>query len=199
MAIRHAPPPADGKALLEKHASHLGRESGLSDGRTTSQTHTAGHVVSKPHPVYELPIAEILAQEGQSFEPVARLNSWRYFLQRPNGSLACVILGLSAQGTVHFAGVRDGPAASRLIDAISRAEALAPIRGDDWELRGFLVPGLMLMGFWFHARDQDILFPVYGPAESGVVLNKLISAEQFLHDVRPYAHEVSRRPRLDPV
>ena len=191
MALLNAQPPAGGRRLLATHlaaALRANRRGGPVQGVPS---------VSPPQGVYGITAADISGGMPNGPDSVAKLESWRYFVHEDGAPVGIVLLGIADDGALHFAGFRRGPVTEGLIAAIHAAEALDRVRESDWELRGFHISELHVMGLWLHAPRFDLFLPVYAPPETGLQSLQAYSARALVDELRTHVDEVLQRPVLE--
>jgi hypothetical protein len=74
-----------------------------------------------------------------------------------------------SSGQHEFAGMRVGPSAARLLEAIRTAEGIEATKNGEYELRVLRVPALRFSGVWLHRTNDDLLIPFgqKGPSQEG--------------------------------
>ena len=141
MPIRRKPEPPEARALLHAslaertlHARHIRSLRGIA-------------VVSAPLPVYGL--AYKLSARSHPLEHV-RLRGWSFLIV---GGAATGLAHLCVRrGNLCFAGITDGPAAQRLLEAAILAQQEFQTVRRSFEARILEIPYLRMHALWLYAR-----------------------------------------------
>jgi hypothetical protein len=189
-------------SLSQRDVAHLGRHIAAYVGWLPTERRgvLAGDLLlSAPIPVYTVPPAALKRRRGLLV--AARRVGVECLVVAGGEAVADVTLidrGRGRARTLEFAGIRVGPTASAITDAVQRAEGLLAERaaGAEYEARMLRVPALFFTAFWLHGPEEDLVVPVAIRGSDGdatVVLND----EQLTERLAPVAgaRGAARRPK----
>lgn len=104
-----------------------------------------------PHPVYHVRLLDLLG--GHAFGKTLHRTGWMYFLENPEGHLACAEIGIVGGKHRNFR-LTEGPFVANLFNAIEKSRNDHRLRRRSFQLRSIRMESLHAFVLWFKASGS---------------------------------------------
>jgi hypothetical protein len=184
MSLNATKPPAEGIAIVREAIGKLVSH----PSPTTSmlaESVPAELSITAPHPVYFVGLTDVA--EGRLLS-AATLTGWRYLVlagEEPIGAASVTVR--ADDENLQFSHISHGPFVRNTIEGISRAESLAEVQSNDYELRLLDIPGLYVVSLWLHGNDDRII-PL-PPTNRSLEPYRTYTEEQMLESLKQAAYD----------
>jgi hypothetical protein len=157
MPLRIPDPPAEGLGIIRSALSSAMNQPASTMASVIAEAGPENLTTAAPHQIFFVGLRDIA--EGRLLE-AAQVVGWRYLIFKGEQPLAAAELKVgAAEGRLEFSNLNRGLFVGSTIEGVARAEDMAVVRDNDFELRLLDIPSLYVVALWLHG-DSEILIPL---------------------------------------
>jgi hypothetical protein len=156
------------ESLLEPHLLRITKSTAMGPPGLLLERRPEDLSYVDPHRNYIVALKDIA--KGKLLT-VAKPGTWRYLIVDKNGGIGELEMSSSVdehgdEVIERFVALHHSKAAKSTLDTLNTAESGGVVQGGDYELRFLKIVALYFDAVWFHAKNRDVIIPIFGKFKS---------------------------------